>query len=236
MPPPSFAPPKPACLTPHSVVIIQPTPEIEHKSFLDEENEKKSENQQTETNQNSNIDTNNVVVTEVESCVEINVFESGPQNTSFDTEDEDDRKTEIHVLDKQNPVEPASTLNETSPETEEITEDFPTKKTQETSEVSLPSPPQIDKFEANFDADFEANFEENLPPPPVETSIQIATDEEDEDEQMIVKKLKQLKDDNNNFTSSFDQLESDRDVVPSAGDANFADFNAKFATNFDDIK
>jgi len=36
-PPPSFAPPKPAYLTPHQVVIIQPTPEIESKPSLGEE-------------------------------------------------------------------------------------------------------------------------------------------------------------------------------------------------------
>lgn len=38
-PPPSFAPPKPAYLTPHQVVIIQPTPEIESKPSLGEEEE-----------------------------------------------------------------------------------------------------------------------------------------------------------------------------------------------------
>jgi hypothetical protein len=38
-PPPSFAPPKPAYLTPHQVFIIQPTPEIESKPSLGEEEE-----------------------------------------------------------------------------------------------------------------------------------------------------------------------------------------------------
>lgn len=31
--PPSFAPPKPAMLTPHQIVIMQPTPEVESKDF-----------------------------------------------------------------------------------------------------------------------------------------------------------------------------------------------------------
>ncbi|CAG2100177.1 unnamed protein product [Medioppia subpectinata] len=38
-PPPSFAPPKPIHLTPHQVVIIQPTPEIESKPSLGDEDE-----------------------------------------------------------------------------------------------------------------------------------------------------------------------------------------------------
>ncbi len=46
-PPPSFAPPKPAYLTPHQVVIIQPTPEIESKPSLGEE-----EDNGIETNEN----------------------------------------------------------------------------------------------------------------------------------------------------------------------------------------
>ncbi len=46
-PPPSFAPPKPAYLTPHQVVIIQPTPEIESKPSLGEEEDNGTEINET---------------------------------------------------------------------------------------------------------------------------------------------------------------------------------------------
>lgn len=36
-PPPSFAPPKPAYLTPHQVIITQPTPDVESRAPIGEE-------------------------------------------------------------------------------------------------------------------------------------------------------------------------------------------------------
>ncbi|XP_074599300.1 FCH and double SH3 domains nervous wreck isoform X2 [Brevipalpus obovatus] len=45
-PPPSFAPPKPAYLTPHSVVIIQPTPEVESRGTFGSEVEENVDQKQ----------------------------------------------------------------------------------------------------------------------------------------------------------------------------------------------
>lgn len=53
-PPPSFAPPKPAYLTPHSVVIIQPTPEVESRGTFGSEAEENVDGKQ-EPGENSDI-------------------------------------------------------------------------------------------------------------------------------------------------------------------------------------
>lgn len=210
VPPPSFAPPKPACLTPHSVVIIQPTPEVEHKSFVEEEN--KTEEKATKESDlpplppppPPRVDSvrsapveakESPPAAEVESCVEINVYESGPQRTSFSSEEDDeeeDRRTAIHVLPHQGQSNETIESGET-----QITSPEETPQVRMSEFESSPLPPE----------EGESKFESfDLPPPPIDLTLPIEEEEEeeDEDEQLIVKKLKQLKDENNNFTSSFD--------------------------------
>jgi len=70
-PPPSFAPPKPAYLTPHQVVIIQPTPEIESKPPLGEEEG------------NNEVEINEITVeeNEVQDDVDSNTYVQNPEFT-----------------------------------------------------------------------------------------------------------------------------------------------------------
>jgi hypothetical protein len=241
------------------VVIIQPTPDIEHKSFVNDaeqaepeesdlppplpvEPEAEGDDQQDELENEDSDDLPPPPDTEVESSVEINVFESGPQRTSFSSEEgerDEERSSEPTV-----PSESCETKSQE--EVKEVDSDLTSPETvlikSEEEKEPLPQPTTEVPFEVDFEAEFEANFNDDdgmpLPPPPVDKPAEspLCNDEEDEeDEQLIMKKLKQLKDDNNNFTSSFEQLDQEKPIVLPATQASFANFDANFESQ-DDLK
>ncbi|XP_054163435.1 protein nervous wreck-like [Oppia nitens] len=94
-PPPSFAPPKPAYLTPHQVVIIQPTPDVESKPSLGDKIEENEENitelneelqeEANEDNVEINVNTEFILEKPIPRIIE----ETCGPNIDYDAEDED---------------------------------------------------------------------------------------------------------------------------------------------------
>lgn len=68
-PPPSFAPPKPAYLTPHHVIITQPTPEVESRAPIGEEENSADVEIKVETSENEENEPEDVMKEETDPSV-----------------------------------------------------------------------------------------------------------------------------------------------------------------------
>ncbi|RWS17284.1 SH3 domain containing protein 5-like protein [Dinothrombium tinctorium] len=102
-PPPSFAPPKPAYLTPNQVVIIQPTPEIERREFCDRESSQNGDEQIDES-----IDQEEMIETETAEQNQEFVLERPRRKSSeekFDEEPERQFESSVTVTVTQESVE-----------------------------------------------------------------------------------------------------------------------------------
>lgn len=184
--PPSL-PPAPVLLAPQlpdtGIVITEPTPEVEHRPIVEEETD--SSELQKER------------IEEEEEPVEEPVEEEAKpvrQNYYRPT------TVEINVIESEKQVFSSDEESEPPPPPAAASERADTSAEPELPPLPAEAEPEKDNNKVEVELD-------DLPPPPELADIVPSPDETNEDDQLILKRLKQLKDTNNNFTASFDILD-----------------------------